>query len=265
MNSQQLPEIVQQSFTKADLNKLIPKEGIGWIDQFKAFVNIVPWVGGLATQEIQNFQDYKAAEFCRKYTMFIYGIEPFDEKARTQFCKEVEETAKDYSGNVIMGIVDRLDNIHKLTILANLTNARIKGLICIEDFFRLSSMLERIPYVDLYELPKYQQDYYDESGDTELLFASGVLIQTVIDAKKGDQYVLSRLGRKLVIFGLNIQLDTEQPIGKKEINATNTLTWTKVGEIDDSQIEDVISRKLEQKKYEELDQEMFDYDVASGK
>lgn len=43
-------------------------------------------------------------------------------------------------------------------------------------------MLERIPYVDLAKLELYNQDFYDDEGDSELLFATGVLQQSVIDA-----------------------------------------------------------------------------------
>lgn len=44
MDYLQLPEIVNQSFSKAELNKLAPQKGWTWFDQFKAFVNLVPWV-----------------------------------------------------------------------------------------------------------------------------------------------------------------------------------------------------------------------------
>lgn len=54
-----------------------------------------------------------------------------------------------------------LDNINKQKNLANLTKARINGQISIEDFFRLSNMLERIPYVDLESLHNYIENYYD--------------------------------------------------------------------------------------------------------
>lgn len=210
MKPQQLPDMVQQSFSKADLNKLIPREGFGWIDQFKAVINIVPWVGGLLAQEIQNIQDYRTADFCRKYTSFIYALEPFDEAERAKFCSDIENAARDYSGNVIMGIVDRLDNIHKQTILANLTSAKIKGLISIDDFFRLSSMLERIPYVDLKDLQKYSKPFYDENGNTELLFATGVLRFAFLDGVNDqNKYVLSALGRKLIEFGLRISISVE--------------------------------------------------------
>ena len=210
MDYLQLPEIVNQSFSKADLNKLAPQKGWTWFDQFKAFVNLVPWVGGFSAQEIQNIQDYKESEFCRKYTAYIYSLEPHSEADREKFCEDVESQALDFSGNVIMGIVDRLDNINKQCVLANLTSAKIKGQISIEDFFRLASMLERIPYVDLRELLKYGRPYYDESGNTELLFATGALRLAILDGENNNsKYVLSALGQKLIEFGFKTPISVE--------------------------------------------------------
>lgn len=82
---------------------------------------------------------------------------------------DVEENAKDFSGSVITNLISKTDNINKATVLANLIKSRVNNDITIHDFFRLSSMLERIPYIDLNELEKYQKAYYDKSGDTELL------------------------------------------------------------------------------------------------
>lgn len=210
MDYSQLPEIVNQSFSKVDLKKLTPQKGCVWIDQFKALLSAVPYAGGFLAQEIQNIQDYKAAEFCRKYTAYIYSLEPHSEADREKFCKDVESQAWDYSGNVIMGIVDRLDNINKQCVLANLTSTKIKGQISIEDFFRLASMLERIPYVDLRELPKYGKPYYDESGDTDLLFATGALRLAILDGENNNsKYVLSALGQKLIEFGFNTPISVE--------------------------------------------------------
>lgn len=210
MDYLQLPKIVNHSFSKADLKKLMPKKGGAWIDQFKAFVNLVPWVGGFSAQEIQNIQDYKESEFCRKYTAYIYSLEPFSEEEREKFCEDVESQAQDLSGNVIMGIVDRLDNINKQCVLANLTSAKIKEQISIEDFFRLASMLERIPYVDLRELFKYGKPYYDESGNTELLFATGALRFAILDGENNNsKYVLSALGQKLITYGFKTPISVE--------------------------------------------------------
>lgn len=63
-------------------------------------------------------------------------------------------------------------------------------------------MLDRIPYIDLNELEKYQKAYYDDSGDTELLYATGALKLDTIDAQEENLYVLSELGRKLLKYGM---------------------------------------------------------------
>lgn len=136
-------------------------------------------------------------------------VETTDEE-REQFADDIQKKAEDYSGNVILGMVDRLDNINKETIFANLSVARIHGKISIEDFFRLHSLLERIPYVDLVNLANYQEDFYDESGDTELLYASGALAQTMIDPNEGNKYRLSVLGQKLLLFGMGAEIEVKQ-------------------------------------------------------
>ena len=192
---------------------------INWWDQLCVIVSAIPLVGGSLAAEIQTIKDsaadYKAYEFFRKFTCFICELGELSDKQRAEFVTEVERVANDASGNVIMGLVDRLDNINKEKILANLVIAKGKGEISIEDFFRLSSMLERIPYVDLAKLELYNQDYYDDEGDSELLFATGALQQSVIDEEDGNKYVLSKLGRKLLKYGLRIEVSDSQPRGTK--------------------------------------------------
>ena len=114
-----------------------------------------------------------------------------------------------------MGLVERLDNINKQQVLARLTVAKIHGFITIEDFFRLSSLLERIPYVDLKELGRYKEPYYDESGDSELLFATGALELNTIDTTDGgtNKYLLSRLGDHLLRWGFGVHLEMEHGKG----------------------------------------------------
>ena len=118
---------------------------------------------------------------------------------RQQFSEDIQQKAEDGAGNVIINMVDRLDNINKKTVFAKLSVARIHNFINVEDFFRLHSLLERIPYVDLKLLPQYKDPYYDESGDTELLFATGALEIETIDTKgESNKYKLSRLGELLM-------------------------------------------------------------------
>ena len=78
----------------------------------------------------------------------------------------------------------------------------------------MHSLLERIPYVDLKELPRYKDPYYDEAGDTELLFATGALEMHTIDSKgNSNKYILSRLGELLLRWGLGINIEMEHGKG----------------------------------------------------
>lgn len=128
---------------------------------------------------------------------------------------EVEEKANDYSGSVIAGLIDRIDNINKAVIIANLIKARIEDYIDIEDFFRLSNVVERIPYTDFKYLKDFEKDLYLKGGITEMLYSTGVLLQTLIsgDANEGNLYCLSDLGEKLVVYGLHVQLNIEKSYG----------------------------------------------------
>lgn len=118
------------------------------------------------------------------------------------FLVELENNAREFSGYVITQLVNKTDNVNKVTVLANLIKSRVNNEISIHDFFRLSSMLDRIPYIDLNELEKYQKAYYDNSGDTELLYATGALKLDTIDAHSEDLYILSELGTKLLKYGM---------------------------------------------------------------
>lgn len=229
MNTDNINNFVDVTFTKVESAKLKPLTSIkGWVEQVKALVNLVPVFGGALAQEIQVMQNFKESEFFRKYTAFILGVVDTTEKEREKFAEEISKKANDAAGNVIAGMVDRLDNINKEVILANLTMARIDDKISIENFFRLASVLERIPYVDLVKLPLYQTPYYDEDGDTELLNSTGVL-RPVKLSEDGDTYILSPLGVKLLQYGLMTNV--------KKVNVKGTsvdLSWNDIS--DDSKV-----------------------------
>ena len=217
MNADDMSKIIDQSVRSVDLDKLKNENSCMAKDLALAIIKLCnqDYVGAgeSVLQSINDYIDYKESEFFRKYYQYLCGLSDTTSEQRHQFAEEVQKKAEDYSGNVIMGIVDRMDNIHKEQYLAKLTIARINGWISIEEFFRLTSLLERIPYVDLKMLPYYQEPYYDESGDTELLYATGALNQHTIDANGPSKYVLSSLGEKLLCFGLGIKVDMEREKG----------------------------------------------------
>ena len=67
------------------------------------------------------------------------------------------------------------------------------------------------------QLEMYKEDYYDPNGDTELLFASGVLVQTLADIE-GNKYRLSPLGVNLMKFGLQKFIKIDSVIGTRTIS-----------------------------------------------
>ena len=228
MTTADIQDIVKNSLTVPTSEQLAPIRHSGtWMNQLKALVNLIPFAGGLVAQEIQNVMDYRESEFFRKYVTYVLELSDISSKDRTKFAEEVESKAQDYAGNVLAGMVDRLDNINKQKVFANLTKARINGDISIEDFFRLAAVLERIPYVDLAQLHLYQKPYYDESGDTHLLYSTGVL-RPVMLHQDGDTYILSPLGQNLMRWGLKIQVSVE------DVKGTSTgIGWEEVDELPD--------------------------------
>lgn len=229
MNTENITKFVGITFSKVEATKLKPLTSKkGWEEQFKALINIVPWIGGVISQEFQIYQNYRDSEFFRKYTTYILSVASTSEEKRNKFAEEIVQKANDSAGNVIAGMVDRLDNINKENILAKLTIARIEDKISIETFFRLSSVLERIPYVDLAKLQYYQVPFYDEDGDTELLNSTGVL-RSVKFSSDGDTYILSPLGVKLLTFGLGVDAKVADVKG-----TSVSLNWEEIS--DDSDV-----------------------------
>ena len=214
MTAESLSKIVDQSLKSVLLQEIKDAKKRPVKDQIFALLKLVigDFVGSLESVT-QVISDYKEGEFFRKYVSYLYELVDATTEERSKFCQEVQDNADDFSGNVILGIVDRLDNINKEKILARLTIAKIQNFISIKDFFRLSSMLERIPYTDLNELPRYKIPFYDESGDTELLYSTGALILQTLDANGSNQYILSILGEKLLRWGVGIDFEMEREQG----------------------------------------------------
>lgn len=260
-----LSDVIQQTLLIPNLAKERPWcQHVNWIDQLCATINLIPGIGGTLAGEIKAITDisanYKASEFLRKFVAFIYGLDNFKDEERLSFLKELEEAAQDSSGNVMLSIIDRLDNINKQKILANLVKAKGERNITIDDFFRLESVLERIPYVDLKQLPLYQTEYYDEGGDTELLYSTGVL-RPARYHQDGDKYVLSPLGVNLLRWGLWISVEPPQ------IKGTSAgIEWEEIGDVPDiERVNNLVNDTIEEQRYIQSDQAMFDYDVVRGK
>jgi hypothetical protein len=215
MSQEEIRSAIEKSLRSPRLNELSPLlDNNLWKQQFDVLLDLCK--GNEATavcQQIKVILDYRQENFFRKFVCYICGLKDTTQEQRCKFADEIEKKADDKSGYVLMDMIDRLDNINKLTILANLTRARLDEFISIEQFFRLYSLLVRIPYVDLVSLSKYTTEYYDESGDTELLYATGALIQTSIDENGNSKFILSILGEELLIWGIKRVVQVQRRLG----------------------------------------------------
>ena len=252
MNTDEVKDIVESTFTKTDLSKVNWHKDLIWSGQLKALLNLAPSVGGVLAQEFQNWQDYRDSEFFRKYTMFIMELSDTTLEQRCKFADQVGAKAQDAPGNVIASMVDRLDNINKEKLFAKLSLAKIYGLISIDDYFRLSSVLARIPYTDLDNLVLYQDEYYDEDGDTELLYSTGVLRMAKV-SEEGDKYILSPLGEKFMKWVLG------KDVNVKHVNGTKT--ESQFEPMTDDEIDEIVNKTLANEHYNATDKAMFDLDV----
>lgn len=164
--------------------------------------------------------------FIRKALKFFSDVKDIPQEERYNFIGELEARGKDTAGDLLLSLINRLDNIHKVTIVTNLFRAKVLKDITIDDFIRLSSILERIPIVDLYNLEKFISPAYIV-GVSEVLYASGTIRLCKIgdDDNPGDEYVLTEIGANLLKHGLKYQ----EPIicYKRNVHITQ-LDWKNV-------------------------------------
>ena len=117
MTAESLSKIVEQTLKSVSLQEIKDAKKRPVKDQIFALLKLVTgdFVGSLES-ETQVISDYKEGEFFRKYVSYLYELVDTTPDERSKFCQEVQENADDFSGNVILGIVDRLDNINKESI-----------------------------------------------------------------------------------------------------------------------------------------------------
>lgn len=203
-----VPAIIRDTMTAKDLRNIEKNDAEQGLKYgVTRLLNLLPIVGGALAGEIELAFDIQDACFFRNYIAYLYGLNDTTEEQRKEFLYEIEKTAEDYSGNVIAGMISRIDNINKGKILSNLTKAKIYGEISIEDFFRITTVVERIPYADFKYLSEFRNKNYISGGVSELLFSAGVISQTGIDGNVDhDWFELSPIGTKLMKFGLGYDM-----------------------------------------------------------
>lgn len=221
----EISKSLQDSITSENLSKLdndtIDRALSGDVNVLES----IPLIGTIVKlgKWIVNGSNYL---FMRKACCFLFEIKDISPKERYEFIGEIEAREKDRAGEVFLSLIDRLDNINKVEIVSHLFKARVMGSISTDDFLRLTSVLERIPFVDLQNLKSFDEPFY-LAGATEVLNASGAIRLHTIDAGDAegngeDKYILTDLGVKLLRFGL---LETDISGAKQTSIHLSPLDW----------------------------------------
>ena len=114
MTAESLSIIVEQTLNSVSLQEIKDLKKRSVKDQIFALLKLVTGdVVGAIESETQAISDYKESEFFRKYACYLYELVDTTPDERHKFCQEIQEKAEDFSGNVILGMVDRLDTSTK--------------------------------------------------------------------------------------------------------------------------------------------------------
>lgn len=171
-------------------------------------------------------KNVQTLRLCKKVAKFLYDANSISQSDKERFIKEYTEINKEKGTELLLNVIDKIDNINKIERLANLMKAKVNGEISIENFVRLSLVIEKLPYVDFCNLEKYKQDY-SEVGTDDILLSAGVIYNSVIDANDGDKYKLNYIGKLLLRYGIGIDTDVNAPT---PVSMPNMVSAKVVGE-----------------------------------
>lgn len=152
--------------------------------------------------------DIHSYRFCKKIYKFVFLTQNYDREELNKFWHEYSEANQENGYELMLFVLDKIDNLNKVGIMANLLRAKLEGQLTIENYIRLVASLQQIPYVDL----KYLPDYLESIGtrhDTYMLHAAGLLYNSEIGAdgvgiEDGSHYQLNDNGLLFVKYGLGL-------------------------------------------------------------
>lgn len=175
------------------------------------FIEKIPILGWVVkTQEA--FQDFRNLVFCKKIYRFLIFTSRYSKKQIADFFEEYSSANQENGYESMLLVLERLDNYNKVEVMSNLLKAKLEGRISIDNFIRLTSSLQIVPYVDLRCLP----DYMESIGirhDTYMLLAAGLLYQSEIGVdgvgrEDSNHYQLNDNGVLFVRYGLGIETNS---------------------------------------------------------
>ena len=175
------------------------------------FIEKIPILGWVVkTQEA--FQDFRNLVFCKKIYRFLIFTSRYSKKQIADFFEEYSSANQENGYESMLLILERMDNYNKVDVMANLLKAKLSGKLSIDNFIRLTSSLQIVPYVDL----RCMSDYLESIGirhDTYMLLAAGLLYQSAIGVdgvgrENSSHYQLNDNGLLFVQYGLGIDISS---------------------------------------------------------
>ena len=154
--------------------------------------------------------DIQAYRFCKKIYRFVFLTQEYDREKLDKFWQEYSAANQEDGYELMLSVLDKVNNLNKVDIMANLLRAKLEGQLSIENYIRLVASLQQIPYVDI----KYLPDYLESIGtrhDTYMLLAAGLLYNSAIGidqvgAENSNRYQLNDNGLLFVKYGLKLDI-----------------------------------------------------------
>lgn len=148
------------------------------------------------------YNDHKRTTLLNKFIDFYHGVN-MSPKEWDKFNLKLSNSKilKSGVGEFIIDNIDKLNYDKNLDILSKLVKNVATDILTPEDFFRLTIVLQRTPYVDLELLKEYDhQDGIYLNQNTDILLSSGLIYNSVIGHNM--LYKLNNLGALMLKHGL---------------------------------------------------------------
>lgn len=177
----------------------------------EGLIEKMPIVGWLVKAQ-QAVEDIRNMAFCKKVFRFCFHTSRYSKKEITDFFEEYTNANDENGYESMLLVLERLDNYNKVDVMANLLKAKLAGKLSIDNFIRLTSSLQIVPYVDLRCMPDYLKSI-GTRHDTYMLLAAGLLYQSAIGVdgvgrENSSHYQLNDNGLLFVQYGLGIDISS---------------------------------------------------------